>query len=198
MAQETMDRRVRRTRDLLHRALLDLIAEKGYPHITVQDILDRADVGRSTFYTHYRDKEDLLRSGIADFNAAAAADIERGGGTLTGLLQPLLVVFRHVEGHRPMWQPLAKHGGLDLGLQIMREFTVDLLRVHLPAEFPAWRGDPTQLEAAVQYTTGALAGLITWWVADDIRYTADEAFAIFRKLTVPGLRTFFAPSGNPG
>src|SRR6202012_5392571 len=71
MAQETMDRRVRRTRDLLHRALLDLIAEKGYPHITVQDILDRADVGRSTFYTHYRDKEDLLRSGIADFNAAA-------------------------------------------------------------------------------------------------------------------------------
>lgn len=196
MTQDTTDRRVRRTRDLLHRALLDLIAEKGYPQITVQDILDRADVGRSTFYTHYRDKEDLLRSGMADFTAAAAAEIERGGGKLTGLLRPLLVVFWHVEGHRPMWQPLARHGGLDLGLQIMREFTVDLLRAHLPAEFPAWRGDPIQLEAAVQYTTGALTGLITWWVADDIRYTADEAYAIFRKLTVPGLRAFFAPSGH--
>jgi AcrR family transcriptional regulator len=194
MSQPGTDRRVRRTRELLHRALLDLIAEKGYPQITVQDILDRADVGRSTFYAHYRDKDDLLRSGMADFNAAAAAGIERGGGSLTGPLAPLLVMFRHVEGHRHMWQPLARHGGLDLGLRIMRESAADLLRSHLPAEFPGWRGGPgdaTRLEAAVQFTTGALVGLITWWVSGDIGYTADEAHAIFCRLTVPGLRAFF-------
>jgi AcrR family transcriptional regulator len=190
----TTDRRVRRTRELLHRTLLDLIGEKGYPQITVQDILDRADVGRSTFYAHYRDKEDLLRSGMADFNAATAAGIERGGGSLTGLLQPLLVMFRHVESHRYMWQPLARHGGLDLGLSIMRESAADLLRGHLAAELPAHRGDPVQLEAAVQFTTGALVGLITWWVSGGIHYTADEAHAIFRRLTIPGLRAFFAPS----
>ncbi|MBO0803611.1 MAG: TetR/AcrR family transcriptional regulator [Nocardiopsaceae bacterium] len=54
------DRRVRRTRALLHQALIELILEKGYGRITVQDILDRADVGRSTFYSHYRDKDALL------------------------------------------------------------------------------------------------------------------------------------------
>jgi AcrR family transcriptional regulator len=54
------DRRVRRTRRILIEALIQLILEKGYSRITVQDILDRADVGRSTFYSHFRDQEALL------------------------------------------------------------------------------------------------------------------------------------------
>ncbi len=58
------DRRVQRTQALLQDALLALIEEKGYAAITVQDILDRANLGRSTFYMHYRDKDDLLVSGF--------------------------------------------------------------------------------------------------------------------------------------
>jgi AcrR family transcriptional regulator len=54
------DRRVRRTRSALIDAFLGLVVEKGYEKITVQDILDRADIGRSTLYAHYRDKEALL------------------------------------------------------------------------------------------------------------------------------------------
>src|SRR4029453_14658313 len=80
------DRRVRRTRDLLRRApraLLSLGQEQGYERITGQDILDRADVGRSTFYAHYRDKDDLLLSGFEDIRAALAterAEAEHGAG----------------------------------------------------------------------------------------------------------------------
>src|SRR5215467_2339104 len=62
--RKTMDRRVQRTHDVLHRALMSLIIEKGYEVITVQDIIDRANVGRSTFYTHYVGKQDLLRKGL--------------------------------------------------------------------------------------------------------------------------------------
>lgn len=192
MSPPAVDRRVRRTRELLHRALLELIAEQGYDRVTVQDILDRADVGRSTFYAHFRDKEDLLRSGVEDVNAAVAADIKREGRALTGLLQPLLVVFRHVESHRHMWQPLATKGGLDLGLRILKQYSEELLREHLRSHFPQGAADRTQLEAAVQFTTGALSGLITWWVAADIRYSADEVHAMFCRLTIPGLRRFFA------
>jgi AcrR family transcriptional regulator len=56
------DRRIQRTRRLLQDALVGLILEKGYEAITVQDILDRANVGRSTFYEHFYDKDDLLLS----------------------------------------------------------------------------------------------------------------------------------------
>ena len=64
MKKIQMDRRIQRTRQLLHEALIELIQEKGYEAVTVQDILDRANLGRSTFYLHYRDKEELLLSGF--------------------------------------------------------------------------------------------------------------------------------------
>src|SRR4029453_18388205 len=89
------DRRGRRTRELLRRALLSLVQEQGYERITVQDILDRADVGRSTFYAHYRDKDDLLLSGFEDIRSALAAEraaaAETAGGT-SPLLPPLPVL----------------------------------------------------------------------------------------------------------
>ena len=62
-----IDRRVRRTRDLLGDALVALMQEKPFETITVQHVLDRARIGRSTFYTHYRSKDDLFLSDLEDF-----------------------------------------------------------------------------------------------------------------------------------
>jgi len=62
-----IDRRVRRTRDALGDALLTLMQEKAFETITVQQVLDRAGIGRSTFYAHYRDKNDLFLSDLEDF-----------------------------------------------------------------------------------------------------------------------------------
>ena len=64
MTAKAEDRRVQRTRALLLSALLDLIVEQGYEEITVQDIVDRANVGRSTFYAHFLDKRELLLTGV--------------------------------------------------------------------------------------------------------------------------------------
>src|SRR5207248_2698170 len=60
------DRRVARTQKLLRDALHSLIRERDYDSIAVKEILDRANVGRSTFYMHFRDKDDLLASSICD------------------------------------------------------------------------------------------------------------------------------------
>jgi len=60
------DRRIRRTCKSLHEALISLLLEKNYDEITVQEILDRTDVGRSTFYAHFEGKDELLVSGIHD------------------------------------------------------------------------------------------------------------------------------------
>lgn len=96
------DRRVRRTRAALQRALHDLVLEKRYESITITDILDRADVGRSTFYTHFTDKDDLLLSALdhitAEIDAATHAD-----GTID--TTPL---FAHAGTHIELYRALSR------------------------------------------------------------------------------------------
>jgi AcrR family transcriptional regulator len=187
------DRRVRRTRDLLRRALLSLVQEQGYDRITVQDILDRADVGRSTFYAHYRDKDDLLLSGFEDVRAALAAEreaAEHAAGGTREFLQPLLVVFRHIEAHRQFWRPLARKGGADVVVRILRDYVADLVREHFRAQFPTVGKNQVQLEAAVQFVVGAFVGLGIWWLDNEIPYSAEEMYSIFRGLATPGVHSF--------
>jgi AcrR family transcriptional regulator len=190
------DRRVRRTRELLRNALLSLIQEKGYDRITVQDILDRADIGRSTFYAHYRDKDDLLRAGFEDIRAALAAErdaAEKGAGRKVEFLQPMLVVFQHVAAHRQFWESLSRKGGADLVTRILREGVSDLVREHFRSQFPDAEGDQTQLEAAMRFVTGACMGLLTWWLEDDlVPYSAEEIHSIFRRLATQGVKRFLA------
>jgi len=185
---------VRRTRELLRQALLSLIQEKGYDHITVQDILDRADIGRSTFYGHYRDKDDLLRAGFEDIRVALAAERDaagKGAASRRELLQPLLAVFRHVGGHRSFWESLSRKGGADLVTRILQESVSDLLRAHFRAQFPDTTADQTQLEAAIQFATGACMGLLIWWLENDaVPYSAEEIHAIFRRLATQGVQRF--------
>ena len=62
MGSRKVDRRIQRTRQLLEDALIALILEKGYDKITVQNIFDQANAGRSTFYSHSLDKDDLMEN----------------------------------------------------------------------------------------------------------------------------------------
>jgi len=196
MSTEPTDRRVRRTQDLLRRALLSLIQEKGYARITVQDILDRADIGRSTFYAHYRDKDDLLRAGFHDIRAALAGErdaAEKGTGSKAELLEPMHAVFDHVGQHRQFWGPLSRKGGADLVTRILHQSVSDLAREHLQSRFPDTQADPTRLEATIQFVTGACMGLVTWWLENDaVPYTAEEIQSIFRQLATKGVRHFLA------
>jgi AcrR family transcriptional regulator len=195
-SEAVTDRRVRRTRELLRGALLSLIMEKGYERITVQDILDRADVGRSTFYAHYRDKEALLLAGFEDIRSALTVEseaAEKAAGSHREFLQPMLAVFRHVEGHRQFWEPLSRKGGADLAMRILRENVEDLVRTHFHAQFPQWKGDPMEFEATMQFVTGACMRLLTWWLDnDEVTYSAEEIHSTFRRLVSQGVRRFLA------
>ena len=74
----TPDRRIRRTQKSLHDALIALLLEKNYDAITVQEVLDRADVGRSTFYAHFQSKDELLMSGMDELRSTLKAAIREG------------------------------------------------------------------------------------------------------------------------
>ena len=95
------DRRIQKTQALLHEALGSLIREKPYDEIVVKEILDRANVGRSTFYMHYRDKDELLASGIHEMlRAAHAAEGAPPGKKDERIIRFSLAVFEHIHRHR--------------------------------------------------------------------------------------------------
>jgi len=101
------DRRVRRTRRILIEALIALILEKGYSKITVQDILDRADVGRSTFYDHFRDREALLVACFDNVRDESRREIDAmPGASPPDPACPAAAIFAHAQRRRPVYRAL--------------------------------------------------------------------------------------------
>ncbi|MBE1462236.1 TetR/AcrR family transcriptional regulator [Kibdelosporangium phytohabitans] len=170
-----IDRRVRRTREALRRALVELIIERGYDKVTVQDILDRADVGRSTFYTHFHGKEDLLLSGFEGIKAEMAACADPDDP-----LSPLRAVFRHANGSRELFAATVMKHEPAL-LVVRRDLTTTLadhLRPHLPAE---------DLDLVTAFVVRGVAATVGWWLGTKAPLTADQAYERFRSLTMSGI-----------
>ncbi|MGW2649946.1 TetR/AcrR family transcriptional regulator [Streptomyces sp. NPDC001393] len=197
------DRRVRRTRAALRTALVELVLEKGFHAITVEEIVERADVGRATFYAHYRDKEDLLVGIVQDLaedreRLLPAVEQAREQG-FTGL--PVLYVFQHAEQERPVYRVILRGEGDGRAL---REFT-ELIRAQAEKVFRA-RAEQlgatprVPLDVVARAWTGELIGLLSWWVEHDTGYSAEEITAHLRDLSVYGRvwATGLTPLDAPG
>lgn len=109
------DRRVQRTRLLLRQAMLSLILEQGYDAVNVQDITDRADVGRATFYLHYKDKEDLLLEVMAGIVEAFEQRIQQIPLEAWEMAEgaPVAQVFLYAGEHAALYRAIMNgQGGL--------------------------------------------------------------------------------------
>src|SRR3954471_18881765 len=95
VSKKKTDARIRRTRDALGDALVALMQEKPFETITVQDVLDRAKVGRSTFYSHYSDKDDLLMSDAEEFFESVSMLLSRRGDQSERVF-PVQEFFSHI------------------------------------------------------------------------------------------------------
>jgi AcrR family transcriptional regulator len=183
------DRRVARTRNRLQDALTALIVEKGYDPITVQDILDRADVGRSTFYAHYKDKQDLLMGSLGRLKGAlgeaqrAALAVEGPQGKLAFSL-PML---HHVKSHARLYRAFMGRASGTMVMFHIQRVLADLARAEIAARVPKRLQGRRPLEAVVQATVGAYLALLTWWMDHGSALSAEEVDALFQKLVLPGL-----------
>ena len=194
MDTTSTDRRVRRSRQAIMQALHALIAERGYNAVTVSDILEAADVGRSTFYAHFRDKEDVLLSGFDDIRSALSQpppSDEAGSATAGELLGPVQSVFEHVGRYRQAWKPLVLKGGADVVVRILRDASESLIRDHLTQQCQG-TASKERIEAATQYLTGALMGLLTWWLDSESPEAAADVYRMYRRLATQGARRFLS------
>ncbi len=196
MPQKKVDRRIQRTQGLLQEALIALILEKGYEAITVQDILERANLGRSTFYAHYRDKEDLLVSGFSrvfdEFqhsyaSAGAAAASATPARSEQSARELSLYFYRHTGSHRHLFRALIGRQGGDIILEYARKFLSGIARSYLAAPGPLPR-DGALVEPLVQYLVSSYLALLTWWLDHDSPYTPEQMNDIYFALVRPGVK----------
>lgn len=170
------DRRVQRTRRLLREALTSLVLERGWEEVSVQDICERADVGRSTFYSHFGDKEVLLTSGFEALREELQAHVRHAGGTgRLAFLEPLVV---HTGEHRRLVRALVGHKSAQAVQRKFRALLFDLVQEDLGAG-----ASPLQ----VHFVAGALVEVVNWWIDARTATSAEEVAARFRALAMAAI-----------
>jgi AcrR family transcriptional regulator len=187
--QQAEDRRIRRTRALLQDALIAMVIEKGYEATTVQDIIDRADVGRSTFYAHFADKETLLSSRIDDLRAMLAqkqreALAGRGASDAQGLGFSL-PMLEHAHSHQPLYAAIVGRASGAFIMQRLHGMIADLASVDLKAL--GLQQTPSQRELSGQFVAGAFMAVLRWWLDRGAKLAPQEVDTIFRRLVMQGL-----------
>jgi len=187
---EVIDRRAVRTRKALHGALMSLILRKGYEATTIQDIIDEADVGRSTFYGHYTGKEDLLRKGfqmlrreLADAQRAARA---RPDGPQDQPLGFSRALFEHVVGYADVYLAMVGGRGGVVAMGELRKVLSEFVRKELSV---TQDDGAVPRELVVQFIVGALLTVLTWWLERKPGLTPSQVDAMFRRLVLNGAGT---------
>jgi AcrR family transcriptional regulator len=189
MAKTSIDRRVIRTRALLHEALLRLIAQKGYEAITVEDICAEANIGRSTFYAHYTSKEDLMRSGLRNLRHALAdrqdhASTPSPSGTRGFAFS--LNMLKHARDHLHLHRALVGSRGAAIARDAIRQLLCEQVRRELSAGNQAGR-DAIPREFAVQYVVGAFMAVMDWWLEAGAKTAPEKMDSMFQRLAAEGI-----------
>jgi len=174
----TDDRRTLKTKRALAAAFKDLLLEKGYDAITIQDIIDRADVGRSTFYAHYEGKEQLLIGNI-NFQEALVHTTPSGDCPMGVNLSYL---FHHTKEHLDLYRILSRSKSLDV---LNNYFTgvcvTKLLEYHRYSRLKKGK-EKMLLHYTARAAAGAIGGMLGAWLADGAIIPAEEMIARARNI----------------
>jgi AcrR family transcriptional regulator len=190
MEEKKLDRRIQRTRHSLQEALISLILEKGYASVTVQDILDRANMGRSTFYAHFRDKEDLLLSGfdhlLKDFEKEYPTFSFQENGEKAGK-ELSLFIFRHTQSNLNLFKAMIGGQGGDVIEKNVHKFLSQIVRQFVTTHVPEDQLT-IPLEILVLYIVKSYMALLIWWLDHDTPYPPEDMDVIAQQLIAPGIK----------
>jgi AcrR family transcriptional regulator len=188
MILQQPDRRTQRTQQTLFDALIDLLKVKHYDAISVKDIIEKANVGRSTFYAHFQTKDDLLKSGFERVLDMLLEQVifDEANRILTLDSAPL---FRHAQIHAELYRTLAwgtgfevitTQGQASLGEKFGQRFSLLVSSDQQPA---------VPLSALCYSLSGSLLILLKWWLENGMPCTPETMDGIFQQLVMPGIRS---------
>lgn len=190
--KDRVDRRVQRTRHLLNHALMSLIVEKDYDSITVQNIIDRANIGRSTFYAHYQDKDDLLMSGLEQvvrklIGSVETSPVEDGGKWEDRQILDTLPIFRHAQEQYHLHKAIVGGRGIDFLIKTIQNYLSGHLQEKIKSLLPDGQSPSVPPIVMANYLAGTFLTLLTWWLDNNMPYPPERMDEIFQELVTPGV-----------
>lgn len=183
-SRKKTDRRILRTRDVLGDALVALMHEKKFDDITVQQVLDRAGVGRSTFYTHYSRKHDLFVSDVEDFLELFSNALTRHGAS-PRRLAPVRELFAHLREAREFYKALVASGKVNDVQALGRAFFARSIDQRL--QMAGMQTDAMQRAAQAHALAGSLFSLLDWWIDKGMKADPEEMDQLFHRMAWNGL-----------
>ena len=181
----TGDRRSARTRRMIQQALMELMHSMRYEDITVQHIIDKADVGRSTFYAHYLDKDDLVKGFFEEMMESITRGVKGSGGSVSF---PIAEMLQHLGGQLPVhgvWQS-------DRGREYLFSVGTDYWNRRIERELKSRAGkrgaSAVPLAVVAIMVTGAATSLLNWWMKNKMPFPPEEVQTMFDRVMMPGIR----------
>jgi AcrR family transcriptional regulator len=192
--------------------LIELVAEKSYESVSIREILERANVGRSTFYAHFQDKDQLLHSildrldGLFEQHEKLFLDAKKSFGTadimnLTHEFSPTLSLFQFIGQNHRFFKAMLGNRGYGIFAKPVYDYVFAHVHgiftkpvhndvvAHLHESFKILRSNEKygslEAEIAAHYFVSALMGILVWWVEKDMPCTAEEMDRLFRQLAIP-------------
>jgi AcrR family transcriptional regulator len=189
-AMPALDRRIQRTRSLLHEALGALVREKVYDRITVEEILARANIGRSTFYTHFRGKDDLLSSSICDLLISARSSQQsQSADPRERVIRFSRPFFEHIHSHRRLDKERMGKRGRAILHEHLRQVLAESIMQDIGNGSPRQKARHGQVsrELLAQYLASTFVLVLHWWLDCRNAVSPAQADEVFRALVLPAL-----------
>jgi AcrR family transcriptional regulator len=184
--KKDVDRRILRTRDRLGDALIALMQEKDFDDITVQEVLDRAKVGRSTFYMHYRDKDDLFMSDAEEFLEAFSMALSHHKDK-SDRVAPVQEFFTHIAEGKQLYDALTANGRIHDFFELAQGHFARGIEQRLK-ELPRSKAmKPAHRAALSQAHAGAMLSLLKWWMDRGRKSSPKEMDETFHRMVWSGI-----------
>ncbi|HEY2468554.1 MAG TPA: TetR/AcrR family transcriptional regulator [Terracidiphilus sp.] len=184
--QRKPDERVKRTCNRLGTALLELILEKPVNEVTVKDVLDRAGVGRSTFYQHFRDKDDLLLSQLEMFLElmSTALSVRKDK---SNRVAPVEEIFAHIGNQNKLYRVLSDSGHLKDFFDLAEGYFARGIEQRLVESGRLKNLSQRELAARASALSGSLLSLLRWWLDRGEKESPREMDEMFHRMVWSGL-----------
>jgi AcrR family transcriptional regulator len=182
--KKKVDRRQQRTKRQLSHALVELIQEKRFDDITVQNVIDRADVGRSTFYTHFRDKEDLLQQDWEKFLDLFAEhfDWDKAG---EGSFVPVAHLFDHLREAQPLYKGLVRSRKAESLFRTGSSYLSKRIEEALNARPKLSQQVSVPAPILANFLATELFSLLKWWLDHQMPESPERMDEIYHQLVNP-------------